>query len=368
MTPENTTILTVDDTPANIRLLTHYLEKQGYNVITAEDGFEGFKAAIQHHPDLILLDVMMPGTDGYEVCELLKAEEETKDIPVMFLTAKTDVEDKVKGFELGAVDYVTKPFNLVEISTRVQTQLMYQYLKKQNKRYHQVLLKVQPYMGLSVLMDSIFTKYASVLGKLDHDFMNESNSKSDGEIGNHTREIKKLTEWTNNWKTLIDSKELEHEPFSLFQTVHDLVDIMQDHVHGSFQINVDMDHTLEVSGDRDIIQMGIMAILMNAYDNIEGIGQISILVTTSNLPDALAKQFDVGNVSEFAKIDITETESSNAGNYYFSDEDLVYMNKSNSKWNINLSSAYWIACSHKGALNIQSRKEGGTTISLYLPC
>ena len=74
MNPQEITILTVDDTPANVRLLTHYLEKQGYNVLTAEDGFEGFKAAIQYHPDLILLDVMMPGTDGYEVCELLKTE------------------------------------------------------------------------------------------------------------------------------------------------------------------------------------------------------------------------------------------------------------------------------------------------------
>jgi len=136
MKSKHKTILTVDDTPANIRLLTHYLEKQGYEVITAEDGFEGFKAAIQYHPDLVLLDIMMPGTDGYEVCELLKAEEETKDIPVVFLTAKADVEDKVKGYELGAVDYITKPFNLVEIATRVQTQLDLKDLQEQCQRYH----------------------------------------------------------------------------------------------------------------------------------------------------------------------------------------------------------------------------------------
>lgn len=367
MTPENTTILTVDDTPANIRLLTHYLEKQGYNVITAEDGFEGFKAAIQHHPDLILLDVMMPGTDGYEVCELLKAEEETKDIPVMFLTAKTDVEDKVKGFELGAVDYVTKPFNLVEISTRVQTQLMYQYLKKQNKRYHQALIKVQPYMGLSVLMDSIFNKYAGVLEKLDHDLTGQSKAKGTTKDADRSEELKKLKEWTKNWKELVESKELEKEPFSLFQVVHDVVDIVADHVHGSFQIDVKMDHTLEMTADSEIVQIGIMALLVNAYENIEGIGQISLTVTETKIPEVMAKQFSLETKQEYIKIDISESESKNGDNYHFSEEDLVYLDKRNSKWNINLSSAYWIARSQNGALDIQSRKGGGMTVSIYLP-
>ncbi|MBN1893281.1 response regulator [bacterium] len=144
MKPERMTILTVDDTPANIRLLMHYLEKQGYKVITAEDGFEGFKSAIQYKPDLILLDVMMPGTDGYEVCELLKAEEETKDIPVVFLTAKTDAEDKVRGFELGAVDYITKPFKLVEISTRVENLLQLKYYRKLTGLYQNLIKNLIP--------------------------------------------------------------------------------------------------------------------------------------------------------------------------------------------------------------------------------
>ena len=146
------TILTVDDTPANIRLLMHYLEKQGYNVITAEDGFEGFKAAIQFKPDLILLDVMMPGTDGYEVCELLKAEEETKDIPVVFLTAKTDAEDKVRGFELGAVDYITKPFKLVEISTRVEKLLQMKYFEKLSHQYKDIIKGILPASTLGMIV------------------------------------------------------------------------------------------------------------------------------------------------------------------------------------------------------------------------
>ncbi len=166
MTPEHMTILTVDDTPANIRLLTHYLHKQGYRVITAEDGFEGFKAAIKHKPDLILLDVMMPGTDGYEVCELLKTEEETRDIPVVFLTAKAEVEDRIRGFEMGAMDYITKPFNLTEIATRVQTQLELCYLKQQNRRYSAAFDQSSSLLSMGILAQRLLQQADRELDEL----------------------------------------------------------------------------------------------------------------------------------------------------------------------------------------------------------
>jgi CheY-like chemotaxis protein len=155
MKPENFTILTVDDTPANIQLLTHYLEKQGYRVISAEDGFEGFKAAIQYQPDLVLLDVMMPGTDGYEVCELLKAEESTRNIPVMFLTAKADMEDRGRGFEMGAADYITKPFHLKEIATRINTQVTLKILREQNQRLNRSLSLARPLMEKCLVSESV---------------------------------------------------------------------------------------------------------------------------------------------------------------------------------------------------------------------
>ncbi len=127
MTPPHATILVIDDTTTNIQLLSRFLGREGYTVLSAEDGFEGFKAAVQHHPDLVLLDVVMPDTNGYEVCELLKIEESTRDIPVIFLTGADDVEEREKGLSLGAVDFITKPFSLADVLARIQQHLQAKY-------------------------------------------------------------------------------------------------------------------------------------------------------------------------------------------------------------------------------------------------
>ncbi|MDM8550806.1 hybrid sensor histidine kinase/response regulator [Desulfobacterales bacterium HSG2] len=116
-------ILIVDDAPANIQMVANILQKEGYRMAFARSG----DAALTHTEttpfDLILLDIMMREMDGYEVCEKLKQNPKTKEIPVIFLTAKTDAESILKGFELGAVDYVTKPFNDSELLARVKTHL-----------------------------------------------------------------------------------------------------------------------------------------------------------------------------------------------------------------------------------------------------
>ena len=103
------TILIVDDTPANIGIISDSLEENGYSVLVAQDGTEGLQRAELMQPDLILLDVMMPDMDGFEVCRRLKKQPNTRDIPVIFMTALSETEDKVNGFNAGAVDYVTKP-------------------------------------------------------------------------------------------------------------------------------------------------------------------------------------------------------------------------------------------------------------------
>ncbi len=116
-------LLIVDDHPKNIQVVGKILSNNGYRSIIARNGIEALKAAKQALPDLILLDVMMPEMDGYETCIQLKALPLTKDIPVIFLTAKTETEDIVQGFELGAVDYVNKPFNSHELLARIRTHL-----------------------------------------------------------------------------------------------------------------------------------------------------------------------------------------------------------------------------------------------------
>ncbi|GAK54893.1 PAS modulated sigma54 specific transcriptional regulator, Fis family [Candidatus Vecturithrix granuli] len=122
--PDTTSILIVDDTPDNLRLLAGILEEQGYDIRPASSGSRALAAVQSERPDLILLDIKMPDMSGYEVCEQLKAAEETRDIPVIFISALQDMPEKVKGFALGGVDYITKPFQAEEVLARVETHLM----------------------------------------------------------------------------------------------------------------------------------------------------------------------------------------------------------------------------------------------------
>jgi putative two-component system response regulator len=116
-------ILAVDDTPASLRLLTDILSGEGYSVRSAINGELALKAAASQPPQLILLDVNMPEMDGFEVCRRLKQDSETSDVPVIFVSALSEMQDKLKGFELGGVDYVTKPFQREELLARVRTHL-----------------------------------------------------------------------------------------------------------------------------------------------------------------------------------------------------------------------------------------------------
>lgn len=116
-------ILVVDDNSRNLQVVGKILGKKGYKLSLVTSPEKGLKIAKEKKPDLILLDIMLPGIDGYEICEKLKAKTETSDIPVIFLTAKTETDDIVKGFECGAVDYVTKPFNPRELIARVKTHI-----------------------------------------------------------------------------------------------------------------------------------------------------------------------------------------------------------------------------------------------------
>jgi len=131
-------ILLVDDNPTNIDVLYNFLADLGFEVLVAEDGVTALERVAYTKPDIILLDIMMPHMDGFEVCEKLKADPETSEIPVLFITAMGSVEDKVHGFEMGGVDYITKPFQNQEILARIRNHLELQRmrvaLKHQNER------------------------------------------------------------------------------------------------------------------------------------------------------------------------------------------------------------------------------------------
>ena len=132
-------ILIVDDNPTNIDVLFDYLDTAGFDVSAAEDGERAIEQCLYELPDIVLLDVMMPGIDGFETCRRLKELPSTKTVPIIFMTALNNVSEKVKGFEMGAVDYITKPVQHEEVLARVNNHLMMQNLQKQLETTNSIL-------------------------------------------------------------------------------------------------------------------------------------------------------------------------------------------------------------------------------------
>jgi PleD family two-component response regulator len=144
---EKGTILLVDDQPQNLKLLSDLLEEQGYEVQQAINGVVALQAITMASPDLILLDIHMPELDGYTVCQRLKANPQTQDIPVIFVSAFDEAWDKVKAFSVGGSDYITKPFKTVEVMARVENQLkvrrLQQELKEKNRQLEETLHQLE---------------------------------------------------------------------------------------------------------------------------------------------------------------------------------------------------------------------------------
>jgi len=159
-------ILIVDDVQKNIALLGNMLSEELYDIAISDNGRDALNILKEIKPDLILLDIMMPEMDGYEVCRVLKESPETKEIPVIFLTAKTETEDIVKGFKLGAVDYVTKPFNPTELLARVNTHLTLKLARdKERAHLEEIARKNKELEDLNKLKNDL-------LGMAAHDLRN----------------------------------------------------------------------------------------------------------------------------------------------------------------------------------------------------
>lgn len=173
MSNSKTNILIVDDQPANLHLLREILAKEGYQVRPAKEGAHALKAAKAQIPDLILLDIEMPEMNGFEVCQELKKDPGLTEIPVIFVSAKYDIEDKTYAFSLGAVDYITKPFQPKEVLARVKTHLSIKTLREKLKKQNLELTKeVQERKKAEKTLEERNAEQKQMLHILCHDLAN----------------------------------------------------------------------------------------------------------------------------------------------------------------------------------------------------
>lgn len=221
-------ILLVDDNPVNLGVLFDYLTSLGFTVLIAQNGKMAFQILEADLPDIILLDVKMPGMDGFEVCRRLKQHDETKDIPVIFMTALSETADKISGFEVGGVDYITKPFQQEEVLARVKAHLTICQLQQDLQQKNQALEEANASKDkfFSIIAHDLRSPFTGLLGITDILAQEIDNYSKDNikkmllKLKSSAERLFKLLENLLTWSR-IQRGTLEHCPQQL--PLHDMV-------------------------------------------------------------------------------------------------------------------------------------------------
>ncbi len=284
------TIMIIDDAPANLKVLDGMLQQQGYRIMAFPRGALALKAAAKHPPDLVLLDITMPDMNGFEVCEQLKANANTKDTPVLFISGRSDTANKVRAFSAGAVDYVTKPFQVEEVRARVETHLE---LRRQRRKLQQAYDQLR---DLESLRDSLVhmvvhdmrSPLTGILGYLGllkdrvRDRLTEQ-EVADLEHASHLTSI--LVEMAN---TLLDVNRLESGQMPLDLAAYDLRIVTQEGVEllgHPERIDVCIaptPHPVVVQCDRDVIRRVAANLVSNAIKFTLAPGSVQVAVDASD--------------------------------------------------------------------------------------
>ena len=272
-------IMVVDDTPANLMVLMELLKNVGYKVRPIPKGRLALQAARNSRPDLILLDINMPEMNGYEVCQALKADPELAEIPVIFISALDETEDKVKAFERGGVDYITKPFQFQEVLARVETHLKLNSLQQEMARKNHLLgQQLQELQQLESLRDSLIhmivhdlrSPLTGVVGYLSlmELFQEQLPEQIQGYLGKSVKNTTVLMDMINNLLDLhrFESGDvpLQREPVELRQVVDEGLEVLGATLE---KVNLQKHYPagpIELMVDRQLLRRVITNLVANA--------------------------------------------------------------------------------------------------------
>ncbi|MCW7755266.1 hybrid sensor histidine kinase/response regulator [Desulfobotulus sp. H1] len=278
------TILIVDDNPANLGILFHCLDQSGYRTLVAQDGETALKMAKISRPNMILLDVIMPEMDGFMACHALKSDSETRDIPVIFMTALTETADKVAGFQAGAVDYICKPIQKEEILARIHLHMMLQEQKNQLLRINREKEKI-----LSVVAHDLKAPFSSVLGFLGllaesyEDYTEKEKKRFIAHAHGSTLKLyemlEKLLDWT---RTGSGFNEWQPEILDLTQLIHSTVSLFKENAEKKkIRIRGKIPGTLYLFADANMIASVLRNLISNAIKFTDTGGRITITADQS---------------------------------------------------------------------------------------
>lgn len=275
----NPTILIIDDNPTNISVLFDLLEKSNFKTLMALDGEQGVIHAENGQPDIILLDILMPGMDGFETCKILKDNPKTYRIPIIFMTAVTETEQKIKGFSLGAADYITKPFHHEEVISRIKTHLM---IRRQQQKLEELNATKDkffsiiahdlrnPFNALVTATDFLIDSFEDLEKEVLKSFLIDINNTSNQTLNL----LENLLNWARSQSGhLVTSPRL----FRLAEVVEqNLLLISEKARKKSIAVNSSIDETQRVYADKNMVSTIFRNILSNAVKFTQEDGTIRI--------------------------------------------------------------------------------------------
>lgn len=286
----NATIMIIDDVEQNIEILGNILHEAGYHLITATGALDAISILDNVHPDIILLDIMMPGMNGFELCEQIKANKNLQEIPIIFLTAKADTRDIIRGFEVGGIDYVTKPFNSTELLVRIQTHIRTKRLREELLQANKKLEELNqtktkffsiiahdirsPLSGVYTLLDSLAIKVKKD-NEVSHyvNIMQQSFQKLFNLLEN-------LLEWS---RVELDSFSINKERINILEPIRTNVSLFSElAMQKEIEIKINSSEPRFVNVDINMLNTIIRNLLTNAIKFTNKGGIIQINYTSKN--------------------------------------------------------------------------------------
>jgi len=354
-------ILIVDDTIENIQVLGTVLRQQEYKINVAQNGMQALQVLEKVRPDLILLDIMMPELDGFETCKRLKENPGTADIPVIFLTAKTETEDIVHGFELGAVDYVTKPFNATELLARVKTHLSMHILQAalrhslqdiaRMQREQEAFLKRELQVRLEPLQSGV-----AALGAISELLSSESQAQLRA-VEDGVRGLSGLVDQMQRLQAVESgSLEVEKESVDLAQLVGDAVAELRT-VYGGL-VQIALENALpnpQVAVDGKLMSGAIQSLLQHA---VEHVAVLEENVVTVHLGD------DGGQALVNVRYGGKAVPPERLATFF---EKFSAEMPHTDGTGLETNYAYLVTAAHGGEITVVSDEASGTTVSVRLP-
>ena len=387
------TLLFVDDLPENLQILGNIFKNKYHTIIVATSGKDALALVHKTHPDIILLDIMMPEMDGFEVCLQLKTNKDTENIPIIFLTAKDEPQAIVKGFELGAVDYVTKPFNSAELLARVNTQIREKQHRDMilqiNARLRQEIrireqisdekLKLETQMLNTRKMEAI----AALAGGVAHEFNNALNVITgsielltmshlhDAVVMKNTNRMMtssdRMVQLTSQLLAYARGGRYRPDIISLGVFIKQSLPILQHTIESSIRLEKDLDSDrLQIEADSVQMQMVLANILTNATEAIKKEGVIQITTRDLSIDNTVLKDLPKLKSGSYVYLKIRDNGEGMDAETLSKVFEPFFTTKFQGR-GLGMAAVYGIVKSHDGVVTLDSEPGKGTTVRIYIP-